>query len=101
MDSKKKYYTYIVRCSDGTLYTGYTTDIENRIKVHNQKKGAKYTKTRTPVTLYYYEEFFDKSSAMKKEYAIKQYNKIKKLKYVEENLNSDKREFIDIVNKGE
>lgn len=100
MDSKK-YYTYIVKCSDNTLYTGYTTDIKRRINAHNKKKGAKYTKTRTPVELYYFEEFTDKSSAMKKEYAIKQFDRRRKLQYAEENLDFKKRKFISEVNKGE
>ncbi len=64
-------YTYIVRCSDDTLYTGWTNDLEKRIKAHNDKKGAKYTKTRTPVELVYYEEFETKEEAMSREYAIK------------------------------
>ena len=50
-------YTYIVRCKDGSLYTGWTNDIEKRIKAHNEGKGAKYTKSRRPVKLVYYEEF--------------------------------------------
>ena len=51
------HYTYIVECSDGSLYTGYTNNLKKRIKAHNDKKGAKYTRGRTPVTLKYYEEF--------------------------------------------
>lgn len=65
-------YTYIVKCSDGSLYTGWTTDIEKRIEAHNSGNGAKYTKSRRPVTLVYYEEFATKEEAMKREYAIKQ-----------------------------
>lgn len=51
------FYTYMVRCKDGTLYTGYTTNIEFRIKAHNDGKGAKYTRGRLPVTLVYVEFF--------------------------------------------
>ncbi len=65
-------YTYIVRCSDGTYYTGWTNDIEKRIKTHNEGKGAKYTKTRRPVTLVYYESFQTKEEAMRREWEIKQ-----------------------------
>lgn len=65
------YYTYILVCSDNTLYTGYTNDIANRLKVHNKGKGAKYTRTRLPVQLVYSEEFESKSDACKREYAIK------------------------------
>lgn len=65
-------FTYIVKCSDGSLYTGWTTDIEKRLEAHNSGKGAKYTKSRRPVILVYYEEFSTKEEAMKREYAIKQ-----------------------------
>ena len=64
-------YTYMVRCADGTLYTGWTTDLEKRIKAHNAGKGAKYTKNRAPVRLVYYEEYETKQEALKREYAIK------------------------------
>lgn len=71
-------YTYIVECSDGTYYTGWTNDIKKRIENHNSGKGAKYTKTRRPVTLVYYEMFETKQEAMKREYAIKQMSRTKK-----------------------
>lgn len=71
-------YTYIVRCSDETYYTGWTNDLEKRIQSHNAGKGAKYTKVRRPVELVYYEEFATKEEAMKREYAIKQLKKCKK-----------------------
>lgn len=65
-------YTYILKCKDGTLYTGWTNNIDKRLKDHNDGKGAKYTKVRRPVELIYYEEFELKEEAMKREYAIKQ-----------------------------
>lgn len=65
-------YTYIVRCSDGTLYTGWTNDLDKRIKAHNSGKGAKYTKPRLPVELVYATEHATKEEAMKDEYRIKQ-----------------------------
>lgn len=65
-------YTYIVRCSDGTLYTGWTNDLNKRIKAHNNGKGAKYTKPRLPVELVYAKEHATKEEAMKDEYRIKQ-----------------------------
>lgn len=65
-------YTYIVECSDHTFYTGWTTDLFGRIDTHNQGKGAKYTKTRLPVRLVYFEEHLTKREAMQREYAIKQ-----------------------------
>ena len=74
----KKHYTYIVHCADDTYYTGYTTDLENRVKTHNEKKGAKYTRTRTPVELVYHEEFDTKEEAMSREYAIKQLSRKQK-----------------------
>ena len=70
---RKKHYAYMLRCSDGSIYSGYTTDLNRREKVHNSGKGAKYTKTRRPVELVYFEEFDNKTDAMKKEYAFKQY----------------------------
>lgn len=66
------HYTYMLRCKDNTYYTGYTNNLEKRVKAHNDGKGAKYTKGRGPVELIYYEEFEDKASAMCREYEIKQ-----------------------------
>lgn len=76
-------YTYILKCSDGSLYTGWTNDLERRVKVHNEGKGAKYTKSRRPVELVYYEEFLTKEEAMKREYEIKDFTRRKKEKLVE------------------
>lgn len=73
------YYVYIVKCSDNTLYTGYTNNLNRRIRLHNLGKGAKYTRGRTPVILVYYEEFSTKSEALKREYAIKQMKREEKL----------------------
>lgn len=84
MMEKKKNYTYIVRCSDNTLYTGWTNDLNHRVKCHNEKKGAKYTKNRTPVSLVYYEEFETKSEAMQREAEIKKLTKAKKEQLVEQ-----------------
>ena len=72
-------YTYVVECSDGTLYTGWTNHLEQRIKQHNAGKGAKYTRARLPVKLVYYETFTSKVEAMKREYAIKQLTRKDKL----------------------
>ena len=68
----------MLKCSDGTLYTGWTNDLEKRVEAHNSGKGAKYTKARRPVELAYYEEFETKEQAMKREYAIKQLPRKKK-----------------------
>ena len=78
----KKHYIYILRCADGTFYTGYSTDPERRARVHNSGKGAKYTRSRLPVKLVYTEEFDDKSEAMRREYAIKQLSRAEKEKLI-------------------
>jgi len=72
------HYVYMLRCSDNSIYTGYTTDLKKRLDTHNKGKGAKYTRTRLPVDLLYFEEFSTKSSALKREYAIKQLSKKQK-----------------------
>lgn len=64
-------YTYILKCSDGSLYTGWTNNLTERIKAHNEGRGAKYTKGRGPVKLIYYETFTTKEEAMRREYTIK------------------------------
>lgn len=74
----KENYTYIVKCADGSLYTGWTNNLEKRIQNHNDGKGAKYTKSRRPVVLVYYESFPTKEEAMSREYAIKQLNRAQK-----------------------
>ncbi len=66
-------YVYIVRCSDGTLYTGYTTDVERRVAEHNAGTGARYTRGRRPVRLVYHEKHATVSEAMQREYEIKQF----------------------------
>ena len=69
---ESSYYVYMVECSDGTYYTGITTDIERRVVEHNtSEKGAKYTRARRPVKLVYSEEYPDRSSASKREWEIK------------------------------
>ena len=75
-------YTYIVRCSDGSLYTGWTNDLEKRIRAHNEGKGAKYTKSRRPVVLAYYEEFRTKEEAMRREWEIKRMRRQEKMRMI-------------------
>ena len=77
-----KNFTYIVECSDHTLYTGWTNDLEKRIEVHNTGKGAKYTKTRRPVRLVYFETFATKEEAMSREYHIKRMSRQEKIKLI-------------------
>ena len=76
-------YTYIVKCSDGSLYTGWTNNLEKRIKDHNSGRGAKYTKARRPVVLVYKEEFPTKQEAMKREWEIKRLSRKEKLSMIE------------------
>ena len=71
-------YTYILKCKDDSLYTGWTNDLKKRITSHNAGKGAKYTIARRPVELVYYEEFQTREEAMKREYAIKQLSRKEK-----------------------
>lgn len=76
-------YTYIVECVDGSLYCGWTNNLEKRIADHNAGKGAKYTKTRLPVKLVYYEEFDTKEEAMSREWHIKQLRREKKMELID------------------
>ena len=77
------YFIYILKCSDDTLYTGITTDIERRVDEHNNSvKGAKYTKLRRPVELVYSEKSEDRSSASKREYVIKKLTRKEKLELI-------------------
>ena len=73
-------YAYILRCADGTLYTGWTNDLQHRVETHNAGKGAKYTRTRRPVELCYYETFDTASEAMRREAAIKKLTRQQKLR---------------------
>lgn len=72
------HHVYIVECADGTLYTGYTTDIERRLAEHNAGEGAKYTRGRTPVHLRYTEHFVEKGPALSREHAIKSLSRAEK-----------------------
>lgn len=76
-------YCYIVKCADGTFYTGWTTDPERRITQHNKGVGAKYTSTRRPVKLVYLETHPNRTAAMKRELAIKKMNRGQKSNLVE------------------
>ena len=76
------HYVYMLRCGDGSFYTGWTTDLEARVKTHNAGMGAKYTRSHLPVELVYFETFSNKSDALKREAAIKKLPRIQKLKLV-------------------
>lgn len=83
-------YTYILECKDGSYYTGWTNNLEKRIKDHNDGKGAKYTKPRRPVVLAYYETFETKEEAMRREYAIKHMTRAEKDKLITKKVESKK-----------
>ena len=78
----EEHYFYVVSCKDDSLYAGYTNNLKRRIKLHNEGKGAKYTRARGPVRLVYSKGFPTKSEAMKAEYAFKQWDRKKKLNYL-------------------
>lgn len=75
-------YIYILECADGTLYTGWTTDVQKRLKAHNAGKGAKYTCSRRPVKLVYTETFESKSDALRREYQVKHLSRVQKLSLI-------------------
>jgi putative endonuclease len=72
-------YVYILECSDGTYYTGWTNNLNKRVKMHNDGKGAKYTRGRLPVKIVHYEVYSDKREAMRREYEIKRFSRKEKL----------------------
>lgn len=76
-------FVYIVECADQTLYTGWTTDVQRRLKAHNAGRGARYTRQHGPVRLVYAEELPDRRTAMKRELEIKRLSRTEKLKLVE------------------
>jgi putative endonuclease len=78
-----EHWVYVVECSDGTFYTGYTTDVTRRVAEHDAGNGAKYTRGRTPVTLRHTERFDSKSAAMSREYEIKQLRRAEKERLLE------------------
>lgn len=92
------YWTYIVECRDGTLYTGWTNDLKKRTARHNKGLGAKYTRTRYPVVLKYSEEYLTKSEAMQREYEIKQLSRTEKLELIA-SYADEKRSFGPILDK--
>ena len=75
-------YTYILKCADGTLYTGWTNDLDRRLTAHNTGKASKYTRVRLPVELAYFETFETKEEAMRREVLIKQLSRAEKLKLI-------------------
>ena len=72
------HHAYFVRCADGTLYAGYARDVREREKAHNNGRGARYTRSRRPVTLVYTEAFRSKGKALRREYQLKQLTRVQK-----------------------
>ncbi|MBM7573133.1 GIY-YIG nuclease family protein [Aquibacillus albus] len=83
MEEQPKYYVYILKCKDGTFYTGYTNNLNRRMVMHDSGKGAKYTRGRGPFQLVYYQTFPTKEEAMQAEYQIKQLGRKQKEQLVQ------------------
>ena len=75
-------FTYILRCRDGSLYTGWTNDLRRRVRAHNAGRGARYTRSRRPVELIWFEVHPDKSAALRREAAVKRLSREEKLRLV-------------------
>ncbi len=82
-------YVYILECADKTLYTGWTVDLEKRLKIHNEGKASKYTRARLPVKLVYVEKYGNKINAQKREWQIKQLSRKEKLELLNNGLNNN------------
>lgn len=85
-NKEQKFYFYVLRCADRTLYGGFTTDLAQRLALHNAGKGAKYLRPvkRRPAKLIYFEEFAEKSAALKAEYAFKHQSRANKISYLQQ-----------------
>lgn len=79
---EEKNYTYLLKCADESLYCGWTNHLEERVRAHNEGRGAKYTKSRRPVVLVYYEEFATKQEAMQREWVVKRLSRKEKLRLI-------------------
>ena len=77
-------YTYMLRCGDGSLYTGWTNDLEKRLRAHAAGKGGKYTRSRLPAELVYFEEYEDRTQALSREWHLKRLTHEEKLKLIEQ-----------------
>ncbi len=89
---EKSNYVYVVRCADGTLYTGWTNDLQNRIDTHNSGKGAKYTRSRLPVALVYFEECESEGAARSREWHLKRLTRAQKELLIEESEHGKRKE---------
>lgn len=82
MESKPEHLFYVLECNDGSYYAGYTNDLEKRLRVHNEGKGAKYTRAKLPVRCIYHETYETKREAMQAEYRFKQLTRAKKERHI-------------------
>ena len=82
MDKMAEHLFYVLECSDGSYYAGYTNDLERRLRVHNEGKGAKYTRAKLPVHCIYHEKYETKREAMQAEYRFKQLKRYEKERYI-------------------
>ncbi|MBE1556198.1 GIY-YIG nuclease family protein [Sporosarcina limicola] len=89
MDKTDNHFFYVLECKDGSYYAGYTNDLEKRIRVHNEGKGAKYTRAKRPVRYIYHENFETKREAMRAEYQFKQLKRDAKELYIGKGQDSD------------
>ena len=84
-NKKQQWFVYILQCSDASLYTGVTTDVERRLHEHNHtQRAARYTRARRPVTLLYHEKADSRSAATRREYAIKQLDRDAKIRLLDD-----------------
>jgi putative endonuclease len=88
---KRPAFIYLLRCADGTIYTGWTYDVEQRVQIHQQGRGARYTRTHLPVELAYHERLPSRQAAMKREIEIKKWSRARKLALVESKKKNTKR----------
>jgi len=93
MDSKANHFFYVLECKDDSYYAGYTNDLEKRVRVHNEGKGAKYTRAKRPVRCIYHEVFETKRQAMQAEYRFKQLTREAKKQYMA------KEQMLDAITK--
>lgn len=99
MSKEHSWWVYILRCADGTLYTGMAADVEQRLRVHNEGQGAKYTRSRLPVEVVYREACESRSAALRREAAIKRLRRPEKLELVKSGQNSDKKSNLETDNR--
>ncbi|WP_172373741.1 GIY-YIG nuclease family protein [Sporosarcina jiandibaonis] len=83
MEKTAEHLFYVLECKDGSYYAGYTNNLERRVHMHNEGKGAKYTRAKRPVRCIYFEKFESKSAAMRAEYQFKQLTRDAKERYIE------------------